>query len=135
MDQIYPDAGLVEQLRRILTAGVHFHLFTNNIVPGVSTTLSGLTEAAWSGYVPIPKALSDFIIQGVAGHVGYALGNTFAFVNSSGANQTAYGYYVTDTTDTILLAVARFDDAPETIPNGGSWLVTPRWGDYSQLTS
>jgi hypothetical protein len=135
MDQIYPNVGLVEQLTRILTSGVHYHLFVNNVIPDRTSTLIGtpLTEAAWFGYVPIAKALGDFSITGVAGGVGFAIGMPFPFVNSSGGNQTAYGYFVTDVTNAILLAVARFDDAPETKVNGDSWIILPRWGDTSVL--
>lgn len=135
MDLLFPDNGLVNQLSRILTPGVHFHLFTNNVVPTLSTTLAGLTEAAWTGYAVVSQAWSDFTINGVAAHSGYAIAPPIIFTNGTGAPVTAYGYYVTDNADAILLAVALFDAPPQTIAPAGTLSVVPTWGDFSQLSS
>jgi len=133
--QIYPDAALVPILQRIVAGGVHVHLFANNVTPDQSTTLGTFTEAAWAGYAVQNVLASAFSLTGVAGHVGGITAAAVAFGNSSGGNQSAYGYYVTDTTDTILLWCARFDSAPIVQPNGGSWQVTPTVGDFSQAAS
>jgi hypothetical protein len=135
MDLLFPDDGLIYQLKSILSSTVNYHLFTNNVVPTLSTVLSGLTEAAWSGYAPIGQNWSDFTMNGVAGHNGYGIAPPITFSNSSGSPVTAYGYYVTDTTNTILLAIALFDSAPITIAAGGTWNVVPIWGDFSGLSS
>lgn len=135
MDLIFPDDGLVEQLKRILNGTVKYHLFTNNVTPTLADTVATYTEASWTGYAAVSKTFTDYTINGVSGHNGFAIASPIAFSNTSGSSQNAYGYYVTDSGGTILLAAARFDSAPVSIPNGGSTSVVPVWGDYSQLSS
>jgi len=137
MDLLFPDQGLVYQLSQILTGGVKYRLFTNNIVPGLSTTLAGLVEAAWAGYAPISQSWSNFTTNGVSGHNGFGIAAPINFANTSGVNQSAYGYYVTDPagSPTMILAIALFDSAPVVVPNGGQITVVPTWGDFSQLSS
>lgn len=135
MDLLFPDVGLVFQLQQILTPRVHYHLFSNVYVPTLNTTLSDLTEASFSGYAPQPAPVSAFTITGVSGHQGYAIAPPVTFTNSSGGSENVYGYYVTDVSDAILLAVALFDGAPISIAAGGTQTVLPTWGDFSQLSS
>jgi hypothetical protein len=135
MDLLFPDQGLVFQLEQILNAGVKYRLFTNNIVPTLSTILSGLTEAAFGGYAPVALTFSNYTTNGVSGHNGFAIASPITFTNSSGSSQSVYGYYVTDSANTVLLAVALFDSAPVVIPNAGTETVVPTWGDFSQLSS
>lgn len=131
MQQIYPDAALVPILQRMLVGDLNYHLFANNVTPDQSTVLGSLTEAAWTGYAPITVLASAFTLTGVAAHVGGVTANVIAFTNTSGGDQSAYGYYVTDTANTVLIAVARFDSAPVTKHNTESWLVTPTFGNFS----
>ena len=133
MNQIYPDAGLVQWLQRMAVGNFHFHLFVNNLVPNKTTLLAGLTEAAWAGYAAITVNAADFALTGVAGHVGTILAAPIAFTNGSAGSQSAYGYYVTDTADAILFAVALFDAAPVAKIVGDSWIITPVIGDFSQF--
>jgi len=135
VDLIFPDDGLVEQLNRILTATVKYRLFTNNVTPALGDVVATYTEAAWTGYAAVSQTFSDFTINGVSGHNGFAIAPPISFSNSSGSPVNAYGYFVTNSGGTILLAVARFDSAPVTIANGGSTSVVPVWGDYSQLSA
>jgi hypothetical protein len=135
MNLLFPDSGLVEQLKRVLTGSVHYHLYTNNLTPTLATVLGDFTEAAWTSYAVATRTWTDFATNGVAAHNGYALATPIAFLNTSGATVNPYGYYVTDTGDAILLACARFDGPPSPIVNGGSLLVVPTWGDFSQLSS
>jgi hypothetical protein len=135
MDVIFPDNGLVFQLEQILTATVKYRLFTNNITPSLSDVVSTYTEAAWTGYAAVSQTWTNFTLNGVSGHNGFAIAAPITFSNSSGATVTPYGYFVTDSTGTILLAAARFDNPPVSILNGGSALVVPSWGDLSQLSS
>ena len=133
MNQVYPNAGLVLFLQRMALGDFHFHLYANNYTPVKGSTLLNFTEAPWLGYVDIAVAAAAFTLYGVAGNVGSLLAAPIAFVNTSGAPQSAYGYYVTDTSDTILLAAAIFDASPISQNNGDSWLVTPVLGDFSQF--
>jgi hypothetical protein len=135
MDLLFPDDGLVYQLQKILATTVKYRLFTNNVTPTLAFTVASLTEAAWAGYAAVSQDISNYTVIGVSGHNGYALAAPVAFSNTSGAPVTPYGYFVTDNGGTKLLAVARFDAAPVTIPDGQSYNVVPVWGDFSGLTS
>lgn len=135
MDLLFPDDGLVMQLTRILTATVKYHLYTNNYTPDLAATLSSVTEASWTGYAAVSLTDSNYTITGVTAHNGYAIAAPISFSNTSGSSQNAYGYYVTDSSATKLLAIARFDSAPLSIANGSSAQVVPVWGDFSQLSS
>lgn len=134
MDLLFPDDGLVAQLNLILSSSPKWRLFTNNYTPGLSDTLASVTEAAWTSYAAVTKTWSDFTLNGVAAHNGYALASPAVFTNGTGGNVTAYGYYVTDSGNTKLLAIALFD-APQVIPAGGTLSVLPTWGDLSQLSA
>jgi len=129
MQLLFPDEGLEEQLTRILNGTVRYHLFTNNIVPDADTVEADLTEAAWTGYASQALTFADYPISGVAAHKGYAIGTPLEFDNTSGGTVNPYGYYVTDGSSTMLLAIARFDGAPTPILDGGSLNVIPVWGD------
>jgi len=135
MNLLFPDEGLVTQLTRILNGTVRYHLYTNNLTPDLDTVLGDLTEAAWTGYASVTKTFSDYTISGVAGHAGYAIAAPTSFSNGSGSPVNTYGYYVTDSGSTLLLAIARFDGAPLSIAAAGSLPVVPVWGDFSQLSA
>jgi hypothetical protein len=135
MDLLFPDDGLVEMLTRIANPGLKYRLFVNNLIPTLSTTLAGITEAAWAGYNPFTLTWADYTLHGVSSHTGYGISPPILFANASGAGVQAYGYYVTNNANSILMAIARFDGAPITIPDGGTYSVFPVLGDLSQLTS
>jgi hypothetical protein len=135
MDQIYPDNGLVAWLKAMVTPSVNYHLYTNNHLPGLSDTISTYTEAAWSGYAAISVADTAFTFTQVTAHVGAVQAPNISFTNTSGSAQSVYGYFVTDSTNTYLLAAAQFDGAPISIPNGNAQAVTPLFANYSALTS
>jgi hypothetical protein len=133
MNQIYPDQGLVELLTRLVTPSVHYHLFTNNIIPDLSTTLGALVEAAWAGYAVVTVLPGAFTIGTVTAHVGTIIAAPISFFNTSGGDVTPYGYYVTDAGNTKLYAITLFSGAPITIPDGGSQQVVPIFGDFSRF--
>lgn len=133
MIEVYPDAGLVELLLRLTDANVVYRLFANNVTPDRSTTLGSFTECSFSGYAAVTLTRSDFSLTGVVAHVGGIQALPVAFLNSSGTNQSAYGYYVTDSGNTILLKAARFDSAPVVKADTESYMVAAVWGDFSAL--
>jgi len=135
MDAVYPDDGLVGWMTHGIIDGIHYRLFVNNITPDRSTTQSSLTEASWSGYSAVALTVSDFTIQSVVGHIGALQAAPIGFTNSSGSPVTAYGFYVVDDADNKIKQIARFDGAPITIPDGGTYLVYPIFGDFSELSS
>jgi hypothetical protein len=135
MDLLFPDNGLVEQLTRVLNGSVKYRLYTNNYTPDLNAVLASVTEAAFAGYANVSQTFANFTLNGVSGHQGFAIAPPVSFSNTSGGPVNVYGYYVTDSGGTLLLAIARFDSAPIVIPNGGNVQVIPIWGDQSLLSS
>lgn len=135
MHQIFPDEGLVEILMRIVAPDLHYHLFNNNITVDRSTTLANLTEAAWGGYALVDVVAANWTTSAVVGHNGSLIAAPIGFNNTSGSAQDAYGYYVTNAADSILVAAANFDSPPVSIPDGGTQPVTPVMGDFSKFSS
>ena len=137
MRQIYPDEGLLYWLQQMIVTSIKVHIFTNNLTPDRDTVLADMTEGSWTGYPTggVQVNAADFTLQSVAGHVGSVLAAPVSFPNGSGGSVSGYGYYVTDSTVTKLLAVARFDSAPEVVDDGDSFLVIPIISDFSQFSS
>lgn len=135
MQQFYPDEGLPIWLARLILADLRFHLFENNFTPDRDTELADLTEASWAGYTSIDVSSGDWTLLAIAAHVQKAVASPIVFLNTSGGNVQAYGYYVTDTGEAELLAAARFDLAPITlVATTGTLPVTPFLGDFSGPT-
>ena len=135
MHAIYPDASLSWHVGRAINVDWVYHLFTNNLTPDRDTVLGDFTEAAWTGYAVDTAYTTDWTMRAVASHKGSAEATDVTFNNTSGGDQVAYGYYVTDTGGTQLIQCGRFDDAPVTIPDGDSYSFTPRHGDRSGFSS
>jgi len=135
MDQIYPDQGLIDVLNAIVGPDLQYHLFVNDVTPDLDTVLTDLTEAAWSGYVPITVPAGAFSFTSLAEHVGQVTADQIPFPNTSGTDQTVYGYYATYPGGGNLILCARFDGAPIVIPYLTTRLVTPGVANYSSLFS
>lgn len=130
MNQVYPNAGLTQWLTKMTGADLHWHLFTNNATVDRGVVLGSLTEAVWTGYTLAVVGAIGWTF-GLAGNIGVAQNSAIAFLNTSGAPVQAYGYYVTDNTDTFLLAVGKFDAFPITIPDGDQYTMIPSIADLS----
>lgn len=135
VDILFPDTGLIRTLLNFVGDGLIYQLYSNDYTPTLNDALSNYTQANWSGYTPGTVDQGDFVVQEIVEHVGGIEANAIPFFNTSNTSVVVYGYFVTDSTGTILLAAARFDQAPVTIPVGGFWPVTPMIGDYSGLSS
>lgn len=137
MHQIHPDSSLVPLLERMVASDLHYHLYTNNVTPDRDTELGDLTEmGGGTGYSIITVDAADFTLTGVSAHKGFLIAAPITFViGVTGSPTDVYGYYVTDTGNAELLAVARFDDAPIDITAGANIPVVPVMGDSSQFAS
>jgi hypothetical protein len=136
MDQIYPDDGLLYLLRQMLgTGGWNYDLFVNNYTPTLDDVIGDYTLAAWSGYAQINVPTASFTFSQVAAHLGSLQAPNIVFTNGTGSPVSVYGYVIRDSTNTYIVASARFDGAPIVIPAGGNQLVTPILGDFSGLSS
>lgn len=131
MRQIHPNVALVPLINRMIGSGNWvYKLYSNNVTLSPTTILSDLTELSGvSGYSGITQSASDFTLTGVSANKGYALAPPISWtLGSSGS--TIYGYYVTDTAGSGLLAVAAFD-SPLIIGGGIVVPLIPSMGDSS----
>ena len=103
--------------------GSTMRLFTNNHTPTVLDTTANYTEGAWSGYAAVP--LTGWIPSTING-LGQAQSNPSpaGFGNNSGSPQIVYGYYVTDSTGTVLLGAELFIGGPISIAAGFGLLIS-----------
>lgn len=143
MHQIYVDGngtasgdnGLIRILQRFANGDFKYKLFTNNFTITAGTQLSDLTQLAVSGYAAQTVVAASFTLVGVAGHNGSIMAAPISFgTNASGGSVSTYGYYITDTADTVLLAAANWDVLPTVTLNGAVFpIVVPVFGDFSQF--
>lgn len=127
MHQIHPDEGLNWQNLAIAAASLKYRLFTNNLTLGPGTVYSDFTEASGGGgYAPITLDESDFGVASLAAHIGTILGADVTFAVSSGT-QSIYGYYVTDLSNTKVIACGKFSDAPRTLDASNPIVIPAKW--------
>jgi hypothetical protein len=132
MHQIYPNAGLVEWLHRMIGDGVNYHLYDNDFTPDQGTILTDLNEASFSGYAPAGKVSSDFQDIGIVNNNGLIMATPAAFSNTSGLDAQVYGYFVTNGANDILLAVGRFDITPTIVFANDNFYLTTLFADFSK---
>lgn len=126
MHQIHPDASLVGLMKRMVAAGVKVKLFVNNHNPSETTVLGDLTEYSMGGgYAAVSLDDSDFTASGVAFHIG-TIAAPDAVFSVGGGTDSIYGYFITNSSGSALLAVARFSDAPRTLAVGSPVSVAPK---------
>jgi hypothetical protein len=131
MNVVFPDAGLIPILVKIVGSGLIYNLFINDINPGVESVLVDFQIANWSGYASVTVPAAAWSLQVVEGDVGKFQADPILFFNTSPGDRVTYGYYVTDSSNTDIVAAARFDLAPVTIRRGDAYPVLPLLGLYS----
>lgn len=134
MDLLFPDSGLIYLLKKAVGSFLIYDLFINDYTPTLDSTLANFNRAVWSGYAPIQVPLANWTTENVAAHLGTLSAMDILFFNTSPSPVTVFGYYVKDSTDTVLVAAARFDLAPVVIGVGNNTSVTPLLGSYSGLS-
>jgi hypothetical protein len=114
----------------MLDVDTSWHLFVNDVTPDETTVEADLTEAAWTGYSAVSINIAEWFDTGVSGGVDLWVHAPISFLNGSGGDVDAYGYYAIDNDGDLLLA-ARFDSAPLTRADGEAFFVIPTVGDFS----
>jgi hypothetical protein len=118
---VVPDVGertfLSYIVNKAIPTDLKLHIYTNDYTPTESSTVANFTECSASGYTPVTLTGANWTISTDAGGNSTATYPQITFTFTSGS--TNYGYYVTDSTGTILLWAERFNDAPHTLPSGG----------------
>lgn len=98
------------------------HLFVNNVTYSYSTILSGLTEATFSGYAAVtlpvgtPGSISSQTLP-----ISYG-GATFTR-STTGASQTAYGYYLLNGSSQLIGGGTFPSPGPYVFTNSGDNLT------------
>jgi len=134
MHQIHPNSSLVPILKRIVAGDFNFHLFRNDIGVDENTVLEDFEEVLdTTGYAPIAVMGDDWIFEGVNEERGYLLAPPIEYTQVGAIGDVAYGYYVTNTENEILLWCARFDGAPVPFDIGDTITVWPILGDKSRF--
>lgn len=134
MDLLFPDTGLIYLLKKAVGSFLIYDLFINDYTPTLDSTLGNFNRAVWSGYAPIQVPLANWTTENVAAHLGTLIATDILFFNTSPSPVSVFGYYVKDSTDSTLIAAARFDLAPVPIAVGDNISVTPLLGSYSGLS-
>ena len=132
MNLIHPDATLVPNLLRLATPSLNYHIFVGDVACDRNTVLADFGGGGNWGPVNVPVA--SFTLTGVAAHKGTIVAPPITLTDPVPSAGTAYGYYVTDETDAILIACARFD-TPIPFLAGGSLNLIPILGDSSAYAS
>lgn len=91
--------------------GCKVHLFTNDFTPLPSTLLADFDEANFVGYAEVTIADWGTTINTGTARAGSTASATFTAGAIVAPGQTVYGYYVTDSGETVVLFSERFETA------------------------
>lgn len=127
MTLLVPDVGESRMLQAIVNKTAPetliLHLYTSNTTPAEGDTTATYTEASGFGYASVTlTAASWTVTAGAPSHIDFAQ-QIFTFTGNLG---NVYGYYINQTTSTILMWAERFTDGPYNIVNNGDQIkITP----------
>lgn len=125
MAGVIPNEGEAEFLSRALGyEGCKLKLFSNNVTPVGTSTVGSFIECSTGGYAQKTLTTGNWTTTQEAGGTAHSVcaQQTFAFTSAC----TAYGYLITNSAGSVLIAAELFTDGPYAIPaGGGNILVTP----------
>lgn len=101
-------------------ATAKLHLYSNNIVPDQNTLLSAFTELALTGYTAQTVTWSS-VFTDVNG-VPVSSSGEKIFTQSDATGGNCYGWFLTDSAGTNLLAAGAIDNAPFVFTPAGNAL-------------
>jgi len=113
-------------------AGVLLKLFKNNLTPDQDTVIGDFTESDFSGYA---AADPSFGAATTVSHKGQILDSSSRdFVHNGGAtSNTVYGYYLVDSTGTILYWCERFASSQVMANNGDTITIQAKFTGQSEF--
>jgi hypothetical protein len=122
-----PDVGENKALEAIVNKTAPetliLRLYVNNITPSDTDTLATFTQATFSGYAQISLTPATWGAA-AAGVITYSAQQTFTC--SGAATDDVYGYFVIQTTSTVLMWAERDASAPFAVRNSGDAIkITP----------
>jgi hypothetical protein len=101
---------------------VKARLYTNNHTPVHTDVIGAFTEATFGGYAA--QAMSGWGASTISASVASSTAANVTFNNTSGAAQTIYGYYVTDSGATVCYFAEIFTAGPLSLPSGLSLVLS-----------
>lgn len=116
--------GKVQLLNAQLSylSGLVWGLFTSNTTITDTTTFSSLTEAAWTGYSRVTAG--TWQTPTIVSNKATSQPNTYpSFGNTSGSNQTFYGWFLYDSSAGKLIAAVNLGST--TLASGGTFPLPP----------
>lgn len=127
--QHVPDEGcrfLLDLLLSAFGSTLNVHLYQNAHVPSAADTVASYVEADFEGYAPQP-ATAWSAAATVAG-ITSAFADELTYTKGiGGVGNSVYGYYVTDSTDGVLLWAERDPRAPVSFSvDGDVYQFSPR---------
>jgi hypothetical protein len=134
------DTLLVNELiGAVLTSNYIMHLFQNNVTPAQTDTLKAYTEADFGGYVAGQTMHTWGAATIVSSHAVSSAAqltwtrDTSAKTNPA-VNNNIYGYYVTESTNALLVFAERDPSAPIAMnTNAQTYKVTPGFSLISEF--
>lgn len=125
MSSVWNNNALDESLKQVINASppspanLTLRLFSNNFTPSNTDAVGAYTECADGSYAGIVLAGGTWVITTISGGKQAAYpSQTFTF---AGANNL-YGWYLTDSGNTLVYASGNFTSPPIVIPSGGGTL-------------
>jgi len=109
MTLVVPNAREVDVLTNFLTPALTLRLYGNNATPSATSVVGDFTEIAGGGYANKPLTFANWTITGGSPSVGqYNAIQNWTFTGTINAPGTVYGYYITRSSDGVLLYAERF---------------------------
>jgi len=120
MSDVINDGGLAAALDAMLAdsqwATAKLKLFTNNVTPDNTFGTGSFTEATFTGYAAI--TLAAWGASSLSAHIASSLQPKQQFTITAGS-QNIYGWYITNSAGTVLLASGRDPAAPVALNSAG----------------
>lgn len=129
MNMVVPNLGKELFLRLCLGTqapepGFIVHLYQNDYTPADASDVPDFIESNFTGYAAQAVLRTSFTF-GVVSNVAVAISSTPPEYTSLGAvSQTVYGWYMTDSTSSVVLAAQRFE-APRVMSLGTTERLDP----------
>lgn len=132
MPFVVPDEGeryLLDVLLKVALAVSDnwiLHLYVNDVDIETDTVLADLDEAFYDGYAPVELIRSDWSDAATIGERAVSSWGSgpVSFVADSG-DQDVYGWYVTDSAETVILWAERLASAPFNVSTTNPLFLTP----------
>lgn len=85
-----------------------YHLYTNNFTPNDAMVIGDFTEATFPGYATQNATPGSWASPSDDGTCSTSSSTSQVYTTTGASGESAYGYYVTDNADGVLLFAEKF---------------------------